>query len=266
MITSEPTSQRALLGVCGVIFAASVAATITGAASMSAMGDLPMPGGWTLSTAWIPICGQSWAGCAGSFLGMWLVMMAAMMLPSLVPILMRYREAVGATGKSSLAEPRLGRLTALVGAGYFLMWTLLGIAVFAVGAASASVAMQWPALARAVPSLGAAIVLMAGVSQFSAWKSHHLFRCRQAPSRSLSADAATALRHGVRLGLHCIATCAGLTATLLIIGVMDLRAMAVVKAAITIERFAPAGERVARTIGAVVIGVGVLLMARAGGL
>jgi predicted metal-binding membrane protein len=51
-------------------------------------------------------------------------------------------------------------------------------------------------------------------------------------------------------------------AILLVIGVMDLRA-AVVAAAITIERLAPAGERVARTIGAVVVGAGLFLIARA---
>jgi hypothetical protein len=52
-----------------------------------------------------------------TFLGMWIVMMVAMMLPSLVPMLWRYREAVGMKG-----ETRLGRLTALVGVGYFLVW------------------------------------------------------------------------------------------------------------------------------------------------
>ena len=53
---------------------------------------------------------------------------------------------------------------------------------------------------------------------------------------------------------------------LLVLGVMDLRALAVVAAAITVERLAPAGERVARAIGAVVVGAGVLLIARATGL
>jgi predicted metal-binding membrane protein len=55
-------------------------------------------------------------------------------------------------------------------------------------------------------------------------------------------------------------------AILLVIGVMDLRAMAVVTAAITVERFARAGERVARAIGAVVVGAGLFLIARAAGL
>jgi predicted metal-binding membrane protein len=55
-------------------------------------------------------------------------------------------------------------------------------------------------------------------------------------------------------------------AILLMIGIMDLRAMAVVTAAITVERIAPAGERIARAIGAVVVGAGLVLVARAAGL
>jgi len=55
-------------------------------------------------------------------------------------------------------------------------------------------------------------------------------------------------------------------AILLVMGIMDLRAMAVVAAAITVERLAPAGARVARVIGAVVVGAGLFLIARAAGL
>ena len=55
-------------------------------------------------------------------------------------------------------------------------------------------------------------------------------------------------------------------AILLVIGVMDLRTMAVVAAAITVERVAPAGARVARAIGAVVVGAGFFLVARTAGL
>ena len=53
---------------------------------------------------------------------------------------------------------------------------------------------------------------------------------------------------------------------LLVIGVMDLRAMVVVAAAIALERLVPAGEIVARTVGTVVVGAGLLLIARAAGL
>jgi predicted metal-binding membrane protein len=55
-------------------------------------------------------------------------------------------------------------------------------------------------------------------------------------------------------------------AVLLVAGVMDLRAMAAVTAAITLERLAPGGERVARAIGAVLIAAGLLAIARAAGL
>ena len=84
--------------------------------------------------------------------------------------------------------------------------------------------------------------------------------------RALPADAETAWRHGLCLELRCGYCCAGLVAILLVIGVMDLRAMAVVAAAITVERLTPAGERVARAIGAVVVGAGLVLIARAAGL
>jgi len=103
--------------VLTLLFAASAAVTIVWCASMSAMDGMPMPGGWTMSMAWMRMPGQSWPVTAVSFLGMWIVMMVAMMLPSLVPMLWRYREAVGMKG-----ETRLGRLTALVGVGYFLVW------------------------------------------------------------------------------------------------------------------------------------------------
>jgi predicted metal-binding membrane protein len=195
---------------------------------------------------------------------MWIVMMVAMMMPSLVPMLWRYRRAVARNGH----ETRLGRLTALVGMGYFFVSTLFGMAAFPLGVALATVEMQYPALARVVPIAIGGVVLIAGALQFTAWKARHLACCREAPGRgrTLPSDARTAWRHGLRLGLHCNYCCAGLTTVLLVIGVMDLRAMAVVAAAITIERLAPAGERVARAIGAVVVGAGLLLIVRAVGL
>jgi predicted metal-binding membrane protein len=250
-----------MLVVSALLFAASAAVTIVWCQSMSSMGGMPMPGGWTMSMAWMRMPGQTWSGAAASFLGMWIVMMVAMMLPSLVPMLGRYRLAV-----DSSAEPRLGRLTALVGVGYFLVWTAVGMAVFPPGVALAAMAMEQPALAQAVPIAIGMVVLIAGALQFTAWKARHLACCREAPGRSLPADAGTAWRHGLRLGLHCCHCCAGPIAILLVLGVMDLRAMAVVAAAITAERLAPASERVARAIGVVTIGAGVLLVARAAGL
>jgi predicted metal-binding membrane protein len=151
--------------------------------------------------------------------------------------------------------------------GYFFVWTVFGMAAFPLGAALAAAEMQQPALARAAPITAGVVVLMAGFLQFTAWKARRLACCREAPGRghALPADAGTAWRHGLRLGLHCSHACFALMAILLVVGVMDLRAMAVVAAAITVERVAPAGERVARAIGAVAVGAGVLLIARAAG-
>ncbi len=262
-MASGRAPQQAFLGISAALFAASTAVTIVWCTSMSAMGEMPMPGGWTMSMAWMRMPGQTWPGAAASFLGMWIVMMVAMMLPSLVPMLWRYREAVGRTGGM-----RLGRLTALAGAGYFLVWTVFGLAAFPLGIALAAVAMQEPALSRLVPIGVGVVVLAAGVLQFTRWKTRHLASCRRTPGcdHALPADAGTAWRHGLRLGLHCSYCCSGLMAILLVIGVMDLRVMAVVAAAITVERLAPAGEVVARALGVVFVGVGLFLIARAVGL
>jgi predicted metal-binding membrane protein len=223
-----------------------------------------MPGGWTMSMVWMRMPGQTWPGAVASFLGMWVVMMVAMMLPSLVPMLRRYREAVGGTGAR-----HLGALTAIVGAGYFFVWTVLGMAVFPLGATLAELEMQQPALARTVPIAAGVVVLIAGALQFSAWKARHLACCREASAfarAGVSASYGETWSHGLRLGLHCSHCCAGPMAILLVMGVMDLRAMAVVAAAITVERLAPAGEHIARAIGVVVIGAGLFLTARAIGL
>ena len=226
-----------------LVFVTSAALTIHWCGSMSAMG-MPMPGGWTMSMAWMRMPEQSWPEAALSFLGMWTVMMVAMMLPSLVPML------------------RQCRLPALVGVGYFSIWIALGAAVFPLGVALATIEMQQPTLSRAVPMGVAVVVIIAGALQFTAWKARELACCRALPlrGRRLTADAAMALRHGLRLGLHCARCCANLMVILLVTGVMDLRAMTIVAAAITLERLAPNGERAARAIGMVAVAAGLILI------
>jgi predicted metal-binding membrane protein len=260
VVVMAQASQRAFFSVSTLLFATSAALTIGWCLSMSAIGRMPMPGGWTMSMAWMRMPGQTWVGAAASFLGMWVVMMVAMMLPSLMPILLRYRQAV-----CRACTTRLGRLTTLVGVGYFLVWTAFGIGAFSTGITVAAVEMQHAAVARAVPIAVGVVVLIAGVLQFTAWKAYHLTCCREMPGRgcSLQADAGMAWRCGLRLGLHCSYCCVGLMTILLVMGIMDLRAMAAVTAAITVERLAPVGERVARAIGVAMIGGGLLLIARA---
>ena len=175
---------------------------------------------------------------------------------------------VGADAVALSRGAHVDWLTALVAMGYFAVWALLGVIVFPLGVTLAAIALREPAVARAVPiGLGVAVLLAAAV-QYTGWKARHLAFCREASGHGLTspAGAGTAWRHGVCLGLHCSQACAGLTAVLLTLGVMDLRVMAAVTAAITTERLVPNSGRVARAIGVVVVALGLLMIARAAGL
>jgi predicted metal-binding membrane protein len=180
-----------------------------------------------------------------------------MMLPSLVPMLARYRGAVRGTGRM-----RLGWLTTIVGLGYFFVWSVVGVVLYPLGVPLAAAEMRHEALARAVPLASGALVVAAGLLQFTAWKSHRLACCREAPPPD-GADLGAAWRLGLRLGLRCASCCANLMAILLVLGVMDVGAMAVVTAAVTCERLAPPGGRAARTVGVLVVAAGLVLVARA---
>jgi predicted metal-binding membrane protein len=226
------------------------------------MDQMAMPGG-TMSMRGTRMPGQSWPGTATSFLVMWVAMMVAMMLPSLVPTLWRYRACVRRTGAA-----HADRLAALVGAGYFLVWAATGAIVFPFGVAVTCLVSPQHTLARVAPIVAGAAVLLAGALQHSAWKARRLAVCRESPLHVhvLATRARSAWWHGVRLGVHCVGSCAGLTAVGLLAGAMDLRVMAVVTAAITAERLAPSDARVVRAIGDVVVAAGLVLLARAVGL
>jgi predicted metal-binding membrane protein len=259
-MVSALSSQQSFLVVSALLFVASAALTVVWCGSMSAMRGMLMPGGWTMSMVWMRMPGQTWLSATASFVGMWAAMMVTMMMPSLVLMLQRYREAIGRAG-----ETYLDRLTAMVGVGYYAVWTILGVAVFPLGVALASTEMRFPLLAHAVPAATGTIIIIAGALQFTDWKAHHLADCREGTRchHALEPHSGSAFRHGVRLGLHCSYCCASLTAILLAVGVMDLRSMILITGAITVERLAPCGQHVARAIGVTAVVAGVLLIARA---
>ena len=253
--------ERRFLGASALLFAASAIATVFWCGRMS--GGMPMPGGWTMSMAWMRMPGQSWIGAAITFMGMWLVMMMAMMLPSLVPALSVYRRSIRGSGETYLAW-----LTALASAGYFFIWTVFGATAYSAALVLLAVEMRWPVLARSVPTVIGTVLLLAGSIQLTAWKARELGRCRNASAcaLSLSLGARNAWTHGLRLGVHCCLCCSGFMMLLLVTGVMRLSAMAIVAAAITVERLAPRPECAARVTGAVVIAAGVLMVSRALGM
>ena len=254
---SGAAGDRAFLAGSTLLFLASAAGTILWCGSMS--GSMPIPGGWSMSMAWMRMPGQTWPGAGATFLGMWIVMMAAMMLPSLYPALSSYRRSIrGIAGTSPLG------LTTVAAAGYFFVWAVLGAAAYPLGVAVAAVEMRSPAAARLAPLATGAVLLAAGCVQLTAWKARQLRLCRAAPCRpSVSAGVGSAWKHGLRLGARCAACCAGLMTVLLVLGVMDLRVMAAVAAAITAERWAPRPERAARFAGALALAAGVFVSARA---
>ena len=251
----ELASHRAFLGTCVLLFAAGVTLTIYWRNSMS--GGMTMPGGWTMSMTWMRMQGQSWFDAAMAFLGMWVVMMAAMMLPALVPVLLRYRVSL-----SGLQSNHLAALTTLAGAAYVFVWALLGAAVYPIGAVLAKTVMASDVLARLVPIAAGMVVLLAGYLQVTKWKMRQLCRCRAASTagKVLPRDARAAWGHGIRLGRDCALCCLALIAVMLVTGVMNLATMAFVTVAIAAERLMPHPEWTARTTGVVIIAAAVFMI------
>src|SRR5439155_803822 len=120
METNAPEARRALfLAFSALLFVASAAATILWSSAMAE--GMAMPGGWALSMAWLPMPGETRLTAAAGFLAMWVAMMGAMMIPSLVPTLARVAPtALAITVERVAREPapvvRLAGLL-LIGAG-----------------------------------------------------------------------------------------------------------------------------------------------------
>lgn len=254
---------RAFGAALVAVFAVAALATVVQHASMAAMGREPMAGGWMASAAWLQPCGRGAGRAFGAFAGMWGAMTVTMMLPVLAPMLWRYRQRIG-----PMATARSAWLVAVAGAGYFAVWMALGALVFPAGIALTAAAARLPALARVLPFAAGAVVPVAGMLQFSAWKARRL-ACRRHAAGDVhrsSAVAGAAWWHGVRGAMHCGACCGNLMAIALAAGMMDLRVMAAVTVALTAERLGPPGGRVERIAGCVAVGGGIAMIARAAGL
>ena len=249
----------AFVVVAALLFTAGAVATVLGCASMATHAQ-PMPGGWMLSMAAMAMCGKGASGALFAFVPMWLAMTVAMMSPALAPALWRYRSTLEGAGLAAHANRR----AAMVALGYFGVWVALGLVLFALAAVGGDVLLQRPAWSRAVPAIAGAVVALAGALQTSAWKRHRLACWHAALCTGDARGAPRAWRRGVSLGLHCNIACANLTAVLLALGAMDLRAMVLVTAAVTAERLAPrAAEAVRIVIGMALVGVGACMLGQA---
>lgn len=182
---------------------------------------------------------------AAFFLATWIVMMAAMMLPSLVPFtigvsrLMR----VGGAGRSG---------TALLTLGYFAVWATTGVLAYLVWRGFEELSSGSP---TTVSRAGAAVLAGAAIYQLTPLKRVCLRHCRSPNLLLLQhgpravASRTGAIRAGLAHGAYCLGCCWALMAVLLALGVMSLVWMGVVAAVIAIEKTTRHGERLSQALG-----------------
>src|SRR5437764_10163823 len=150
------------------LFAAAAALTIYYARGMA--GGMKMPGGWTMSMMWMMGHGPI---AAMAFIGVWAIMMVAMMLPSTLPMLLLYRRVILFRG-----EHAAGGKMFLAGAGYFAVWTLFGAAAYFAGSAITRAAMIFPRISHLVPLATGTALIVAAAYQLTPVKSPCLRHCR----------------------------------------------------------------------------------------
>jgi len=204
------------------------------------LAELMMPDSARWSTAsWVAI----W--------GMWALMMAAMMLPSALPMVLSFVQLAGRQG-----EPARG---AAFVAAYLMVWF-----VFSVAATAAQWALQalgWidQMIASSSPALNALLLLLAGAYQFSPLKRLCLAGCRSPLAFLLGewrAGLSGAFSMGWRHGQLCVGCCWALMALLFVGGVMNLAWIAALSVAVAIEKVAPLGERLGFALGGVLLVLG----------
>ena len=196
---------------------------------------------------------SSWGvATTASILAMWAIMMAAMMLPSALPMILQFLDLSRRNGEAA-------RGRAFVSA-YLLVWLVFSIAATALQWGLQS--LEWIDMMAASRSalLTAVLLLQAGIYQFSPLKKACLARCRT-PIGFLLGEwrpgARGALVMGLRHGLFCLGCCWALMALLFVGGVMNLAWVAALAIVVALEKLLPRGARLAAVMGLVLIGAGV---------
>src|SRR6516164_7075652 len=189
------------------------------------------------------------------FLGLWVVMMAAMMLPSVAPVGVLWTRLI--TGAS--AGPARALRMGLFLSGYLLAWAVAGVAAFAALAGTGRLLTASPAAAK---WLGVAIFTAAGIYQFTPWKDWCLRRCRS-PIGALMyylgfQGRGRDLRVGVHHGATCAGCCWGLMIVLVAVGVMNIAVMAALAAVVFAEKLWRHGKLLGQVAGAALVAIGVL--------
>jgi len=179
-------------------------------------------------------------GGLGWYLGIWVTMTAAMMLPSAAP---------AAAHVARLAR-RVRMPTALFVAGYLVVWTVYGLAAYAVFRLVTSLdtgVLAWDDLG---PYVAGAVIVGAGIYELTSLKRSSLDRCRGARHPE------NALKSGLAHGLDCVGSSGGLMVVLFVLGVMSLFWMALVAAAIFAEKALRHGSRLAPVVAVGLVALG----------
>jgi predicted metal-binding membrane protein len=184
-------------------------------------------------------------GDLGWYLGVWVTMTAAMMLPSLAPLVVRVAR---------------GLPTAVFVAGYLAVWVGYGLVAYGLFRLVTSLDLGWLAWDRAGSYVAGGVVVAAGLYELTPLKRALLRGCRT-PAHSTSE---VALRAGVANGLGCVGCCLGLMAVLFALGVMSVLWMAVVAAVIFAEKVLPHGLGVARAVAVGLVALGLWVAASPG--
>jgi predicted metal-binding membrane protein len=202
-----------------------------------------------------------WSGANVAAVGsMWALMMAAMMLPSALPMILLFVD-LGRRG----GEPARGRSFV---AAYLAVW-----AAFSAAATAAQWALQaigWidPMIVSTSAPLTGALLLVAGVYQFTPLKRVCLSRCRTPLGFLLGewrSGLSGAFVMGTRHGVFCVGCCWALMALLFVGGAMNLAWVAALAIAVALEKMAPRGERIAAALGLALIAIGIAKLAAVSG-
>jgi predicted metal-binding membrane protein len=189
----------------------------------------------------------------GPFLGSWTLMMAAMMLPSATPMILLHR--LGADGRL-----RTQLWSAAFVAGYLVVWASVGIVVWGAGMALSELVMPEQ---RAIAV--AAILVLAGIYQFTPLKSTCLRACRTPADfllthwhRGLSGQ----VRLGIEHGLYCLGCCWALMALFVGVGAMSLVWAVGIALVVLVEKVVPQGVAFGRIAGALLVAAAVIVFLR----
>ncbi|MGO4121684.1 DUF2182 domain-containing protein [Arthrobacter sp. YAF16] len=180
------------------------------------------------------------------FLGVWTLMMAAMMLPALAPLTSTYLRSIRAVRSRGV---RAVRTTALIG-GYLLTWIGFGIVAYEAAELSALLAEN---AADVAPWVGAGVLAAAGAYQLTPLKDFCLRHCRSPIAFLLHVSGYRGRLRDVRVGMYhgvyCVGCCWGLMVVLIAVGVMNLAWMAVLTVVIFLEKTSKYGPALSRIIG-----------------